>query len=80
MNLSVRSNWWILYWRFELICLSSLLKQWLCGHVVINIGDFNIGKFSENRQSPILIPCQKIVLYSIYTIINFNLLLHMPTH
>ena len=33
----------------EFLCL----EQWLCGHVrvVINIGDFNIGEFSE--KSPI---------------------------
>ena len=34
----------ILYWRFELPCLSSHLELWLCGHVHIVI---NIGKFSE---------------------------------
>ena len=48
MKLSVRSNWQILYWRFELPWLSSRLKQWLCGHVHVVI---NIGKFSE--KSPI---------------------------
>ena len=28
------------------------LEQWLCGcvHVIINIGDFNIGEFSEKSQ------------------------------
>ena len=30
-NLSVRSNWWNLYWRFELLLKFLHLEQWLCG-------------------------------------------------
>ena len=42
----VRSNWQILYWRFELLKFLCL-EQWLCGraHVVIN-GNFNVGEIS----------------------------------
>ena len=47
-NLFVRSNWRILYWRFELPCLSSRVSSWLYGHVHIVI---NISEFSE--KSPI---------------------------
>ena len=34
--------------------------QWLCGrvHVVINIGDFNIGEFSEKSPIANIIPRQ----------------------
>ena len=32
---TVRSNWRILYWRFELPCLSSRVSSWLYGHVHI---------------------------------------------
>ena len=53
MNLSVRSNWWILYGDLSYNVFLFEFLQWLCGHVhvVINIGDFNIGEFSE--KSPI---------------------------
>ena len=53
-NLFERSNWRILYWRFELPCLSSQVSSWLygCVHIVINYWQiYNIGKFSE--KSPI---------------------------
>ena len=35
---------------------SSFVYMGVC--IVINISDFNIGKFSKNRHSPILIPRQ----------------------
>ena len=69
----IRSNWQILYWRFELPCLSSWVSSWLygCVHIVINIGGFNIGEFCE--KLPILLlanksPCTVITLYTHYTI------------
>ena len=64
MNLSVRSNWRILYWRFELPLLSSQVSSslamalWAC-HVLINICNFNIGRFSEK----LAIANKLIVLY-----------------
>ena len=38
LYMSVKSNWRILYWRFELPCLSSQVSSWLYGrvHIVIN--------------------------------------------
>ena len=81
----MRSNWRILYWRFELPRLSSrVYEQWLCGrvHVVINsFGDFNIGEFSE--KSPIAninsSPINRLVRYFINTRASINALVIVNT-
>ena len=64
-------HWRILYWQFELPRLSSCLEQWLCGrvNVVINIGDFNIGEFSEK------LPITNINSSPINCLVRYRLLL-----
>ena len=60
---------------YHIFLLESLhLEQWLCGHVhvVINIGDFNIGEFSEKLPITNInsLPINHLVRYTVFVVLS----------